>query len=107
MESYYTAPPVLLTNEQAQQLRVLNGRSCRLELPNEQEDIDNQLNKRPGILRPDSGLRTSQGNVPRPPKILLASPAPDKPKARIRHHGHTLRFNNFIIQGRNQYDKAE
>lgn len=71
---FYPSPSVLLSNEQTDQLRAQNGLSRKLELPYEQEPVDKQLAKRPGVIRPGSGLTTSQRNIeimPKPPAILL------------------------------------
>lgn len=117
---YYVSPNILTNDDQEErtarlQLRVnqqLKAHSRKLELPCTQEDIDEQLSRRPGVIRPGSGLTTSQATVetiPPAPAVLLASPAQDKPKAAgIRHNRKMeMKFNNFIYAGGRQYDQVE
>jgi len=99
-ELFYRAPSILLTANQAKALRVENSR--KLDLSNEQVDIGSQLNQRPGVLRPGSGLRTSQESIPKPPSILLNS-VENKPNSKpvgVHNKRKTemkLHYNNFIL----------
>lgn len=126
---FYPSPPVLLTNEQAEAMRKLN-------LGSKPQPIHEQLSQRPGVIRPGSGLTTSQRNIEQvqaPPAILLRDnksvhdepkSTSQRPKVNSLNHARDgvpdappiltqtpksmpkMKYNNFVYVGGEQYDKS-
>lgn len=97
---FYPSPGVLLTNKQTESMR-------KLSLDSKPQDISDQLSQRPGVLKPSSGLTTSQQTVPKPPGILLVDPVRSNSNSvGIRHNRREMemKYNNFVYAGGNQYD---